>query len=107
MLSFSDLEKHLQSHLASISRKQLSDEQDVHKLAKAVEKVQQTQQTYKEREDAVEKMSRDMTRLLDQAKTHLKSVVRTLVILFKTDSDSQNEVLHYKLLIVVWIEETK
>lgn len=70
----SDLEKHLQSHLASISRKQLSEEQDVHKLAKAVEKVQQTQQTYKEREDAVEKMSRDMTRLLDQAKTHLKSV---------------------------------
>lgn len=68
-----ELEKTLQSRLSSISRGQLSEEQDIQKIADAADDIQQRQQTYRTTAGRVETLIKDMRRKLDEAKSSLRA----------------------------------
>ncbi|XP_074544216.1 laminin subunit gamma-2 [Halichoeres trimaculatus] len=67
-------EKNLQKRLASVSKSQLAEEQDIQKVEDAADDVKQQHQTYKTKVDDVQTLLEEMRRKLEKAKTDLKSV---------------------------------
>ncbi|XP_076600718.1 laminin subunit gamma-2 [Chaetodon auriga] len=67
------LEKSLQGRLSSISRSQLSEEQDIQNIADAADDIKQQQQTYKTKVEEVQTLMEEMKRKLDNARTDLRS----------------------------------
>lgn len=70
------LERSLQGRLASISRSQLEDGQDIQNIAESAENIKQQQQTYKTKVEEVQTLIEEMKRKLDKARTDLGSAVR-------------------------------
>lgn len=69
----SGLERSLQGRLASISRSQLEDGQDIQNIAESAENIKQQQQTYKTKVEEVQTLIEEMKRKLDKARTDLGS----------------------------------
>lgn len=71
-----ETEKRLQGRLSSISRTQLSKQEDVQNIADAADGIKQRQQTYETKTEQVQTLIEEMKRTLEGAKTRLRSAVR-------------------------------
>lgn len=69
------LEKNLQGRLASISKSQLAEGQDIQNIADAADDIKKEQQMYKTKVQAVKSLMEEMKSKLDQAKQDLRSAV--------------------------------
>ncbi|XP_049930403.1 laminin subunit gamma-2 [Epinephelus moara] len=67
------LEKNLQGRLASISKSQLAEGQDIQNIADAADDIKKEQQMYKTKVQAVKSLMEEMKSKLDQAKQDLRS----------------------------------
>ncbi|XP_070830602.1 laminin subunit gamma-2 [Chaetodon trifascialis] len=67
------LERSLQGRLSSISRSQLSEEQDIQNIADAADDIKWQQQTYKMKVEEVRTLMEEMKGKLDKARTDLRS----------------------------------
>ncbi|KAF3857613.1 hypothetical protein F7725_010814 [Dissostichus mawsoni] len=66
-------EKKLQARLASISRSQLDEEQEIQNVANAADDIEQQERTYSAKVKEVQALVEDMKRKLDKAKSDLRS----------------------------------
>lgn len=70
------MEKKLQDHLSSISKRQLDEEQDLLNIKDAAADIKLQQQTYKTKMGEVQKLIGEMKVQLEKAKSDLNSAVR-------------------------------
>uniref|UniRef100_A0A8D0APG7 Laminin subunit gamma 2 n=1 Tax=Sander lucioperca TaxID=283035 RepID=A0A8D0APG7_SANLU len=69
-------EKNLQGRLASISRSQLAEEQDIQNIADTADAIKRRQQTYRAKVAEVQSLMEEMRRDLNEAKAQLRLAVR-------------------------------